>query len=77
MNLSVKQKQTLRHREQTVFEKREGAAGVVEWEVGGSKWKLLYMEYMDNKDFLYNTENYIQYPMINYNVQEYKRNVYI
>ena len=33
------------------------------------------MEYMDNKVLLYNTENYIQDPMINYNVQEYKKNV--
>ena len=47
------------HREQTVVEKGEAAGGVVEWEVGGSKWKLLYMEYMDNKVLLYNTENYI------------------
>ena len=55
----MKQKQTPRHKEQTVVEKGEAAGGVVEWEVGGSKWKLLYMEYMDNKVLLYNTENYI------------------
>ena len=33
----MKQKQTPRHREQTVVEKGEAAGGVVEWEVGGSE----------------------------------------
>ena len=34
MNLSMKQKQTVRHREQTVVEKGEAAGGVVEGELG-------------------------------------------
>ena len=32
-----------------------------------SRYKLLHMEWINNKVLLYSTENYIQYPMINYN----------
>ena len=36
------------------------------WEVGVSRGKLSYIEEI-NKVFLYSTENYIQYTMINHN----------
>ena len=39
----------------------------MECEVGVSRWKLLYTEWISNKILLYSTENYIQYPMINHN----------
>ena len=42
----------------------------MEWEVGVSRCKLFYMEWI-NKVLLYSTENYIQYPMINRNGKEY------
>ena len=58
--------------------KWEGGGGGTEWEVGISRCKLLYREWINNKVLLYSTENYIQYPMINHNGKEYKKkNVYI
>ena len=78
MNLSMKQKQTYGHREQTC-----GCQGGEVWgreggEVAVSRWKLLYIEWTNNKVLLYSTENYIQYPMINHNGKEYlKKNVYL
>ena len=43
----------------------------MEWEVRVSKWKLLHMEWINNKVLLYSTESYIQYPVINHNGKEY------
>ena len=59
--------------------KGEGVGGGMEWEVGVSRCKRLYMEWINNKVQLYSTGNYIQYPMINHNRKEYfkKKNVYI
>ena len=53
--------------------KEEGVGEGVEWEFGVSRCKLLYMESINNKILLHNTESYIQYPMINHNGKEYKR----
>ena len=36
-----------------------------------------YREWINDKDLLYNTENYSQYPMINHIGKEYEKNVYI
>ena len=44
----------------------EGVEGRMEWEFGVSRCKLLYIGWI-NKDLLYSTESYIQYPMINDN----------
>ena len=52
-------------------------AGRESWEVGVSRCKLLYIEWINNKILLYSTDNYIQYPMINHNGKEYFLNVYI
>ena len=69
MNLSTKQKQTHRHRDQTC-----GCQwGGMDWESGISRCKLLYREWMNNKVLLYLTENYIQYPVINHNGKEYEK----
>ena len=38
-----------------------------------SKHKLLYIEWINNKDLLFNTVNYIRYPMINHNGKEYEK----
>ena len=51
-------------------ERREGEEGGMEWEFGVSRCKLLYIELINNKVLLYSTGNYIQYPLINYNVKE-------
>ena len=74
MNISTKQKQTYRHREQTC-----GCQGVGwgrHWEIRVSRCKLVYIEWINNKVLLYSTGNYIQYLVINYNGREYEK-VYI
>ena len=43
------------------------------WEFGVSRCKLLNTECINNKVLLYSTGNYIQYPVINHNGKEYKR----
>ena len=45
----------------------------MDWEFGISRYKLLYTEWMNNKVLLYSTGNYIQYPVINHNGKEYKK----
>ena len=50
---------------------REEFGGGMEWVVGVSRCKLLYMEWINNKVLLYSIENYIQYPTINHNVKEH------
>ena len=50
-----------------------GAGGGMEWEVGVSRCKLLYIEQINNKVLLYSTGNYIQYPVINHNGKEYEK----
>ena len=54
-----------------VVVKGEGGGGGMESEIGVSRCKLLYMEWINNKVLLYSTQNYIQYPMINLNGKEY------
>ena len=75
MNLSKKQKQTHRHREQTCSCQRGGGCGGggegrMKWEFG---CKLICIEWMNHKVLLYNTGNYTQYPGVNYNGKEYKK----
>ena len=45
----------------------------MDWEVGVSRCKLLYMEWINNKVLLYSTGNYIQYPVINHHGKEYEK----
>ena len=71
MNLSMKQKQNHRHREQTGGCQGGGVWGKDGWEFGVSRCKLLYIEWIKNKILLYSTENYIQYTMINHDGKEY------
>ena len=75
MNISVKQNQTHRHREQTC-----GCRGQQEgWgkgRIGGSgvsRCKLGYIARMNNKLLLYSTANHIQYPVINHNGEEHEK----
>ena len=44
--------------------------------MGVSRCKLIYIGWI-NKVLLYSTGNYIQYPVINHNGNEYKKNAYI
>ena len=78
MNLSMKQKQTDRHREQTCgCQGGEIRTGGLDWELGTSRYKLLYIKWINNKVLFYSTGNYIQYPVINHSGKEYKINIYI
>ena len=54
-----------------VVAKGEGFRGGMKREVGLSRWKLLYIEWINTKASLYDTENYIQYPVISCNGEEY------
>ena len=69
MNLSMKQKQAYRHREQTCG----CQGGGMDWEFGISRCKLVYIGWINNKVLLYSTGNYIQYPVINHNRKEYEK----
>ena len=71
MNLSMKQKQTHRHREQICGYQALG--GGMDWEFGVSRCKLLHLEWINNRVLLHSTGNYIQYPGINHNGKEYKK----
>ena len=50
--------------------------GGKDWEFGVSRYKLLYIEWINNKVLLYSTGNYIQYLVINHTGKEYEK-VYI
>ena len=47
-----------------------GVREEMEWEVGVSRCKLLYVEWINNGVLLYSPENCIQYPGINHNGKE-------
>ena len=60
MNLSTKQKQTHRYREQTCgCQERQGESGMG-WEFVVSRCKLLPLEWISNEVLLYSTRNYTQ-----------------
>jgi len=60
MNLSTKQKQTHRHREQICGCQGGGGRSGIDWELGVSRCKLLHSEWVSNEVLLYSTGNYIQ-----------------
>ena len=60
-----------------VVAKGVGNGGGMEREVGVSRCKLLYREWINNKVLLYSTENSIEYSVINHNGKEYLKKVYI
>ena len=73
INIPMRQKQTHRHREQTVVAKGERGGGGMDWEFRISRCKLLYREWINNKVLLYSTGNNSQYPVINHNGKEYEK----
>jgi len=79
MNPSITWKQSHRHKEQTCGCQGGGDCGRNREGGGVIRCKLLYTEWINSKVLLYITENYIQYPMINLNRKEDKKdiNVYI
>ena len=58
MNLYMEQK-LIYIENRLVVAKKEGVGGGMEWEVGTSRCKLLYIEWINNKVLLYSTENCI------------------
>ena len=45
----------------------------MDWDLGVSSCKLLYIEWINNKVILYSTGNYIHYPVINHNGKKYEK----
>ena len=43
----------------------------MDWEFGVSRFKLLYIEWINDKVLLYSSGNYIQYPVIKHKGKEY------
>ena len=74
MNISMKHNQTLRHKEQICVCQQVG--GGKDWELWINRCKLVYIGWI-NMVLLYSTEIYIQYPVINHNGKNMKKNMYI
>ena len=70
--LSMKQKQTHKRTDLWLPRGRGGKEGM-EWEFGVSRYKLVYIEWINNKVLWYSTGNYIQYPGTNHNGKECKK----
>ena len=60
MNPATKQKQTLRHGEQTYGCQGEGEGSGMDGEFGGSRCKLLHLEWTSNEVLLHSTGDYKQ-----------------
>ena len=67
VNLSTKQEQIHRYREQTCGCQGAVGEGWMVWEFEINRCKLVYTEWIKNKVLLYSLMNYIQYPVINHN----------
>ena len=52
---------------------RMRSRGGMDWEFEISRYRLLYIELINNKVLVYSTANYIQYPVINQNGKEYEK----
>ena len=75
MNLSMKH--SLWQRGQAGGCQGGGRWGRREWEVGVSRYKLLYIKWIRNKVLLYSMGNYIHYPMISRMENNTKNNGYM
>ena len=79
INLSTKQKQTHRHREQTCGcqggwgKEGDGGRRGMDWEFRVGRCKLLHLEWINNNLLMYSTGNCNEYPVINHNGKEYKK----
>ena len=74
MNLSAKQKQTHRHREQTwCCQGGGGGGGGWTGSLGLVEANLLHLEWVNHVFLMYRTGNYIQDPVINHNGREKKK----
>ena len=72
MNLSMKQTNRLTDIENGLMVvKGERVGGGMDWEFWINSYKLLYIEWINNKVLLNSTGNYIQYPVTNHNRKDY------
>ena len=56
----------------------KGDEGGMNWESGVSRYKLLYIVWINNKVLWYSTRNSIQHPVINHNGKENeKENMFV
>ena len=76
INLSRKQRQNHKRRQQTGGCQGRGGEEREDWEFGISRRKLLDSRWINNEVLWCSTGNSIQYPVINYNGKELKR-IYI
>lgn len=65
-----------------VVAKEGGDKGGMDWEFEISRGKLLHIPWINNKDLLNSTGNYIQYPVINHDGKECEKeyrycNIYV
>ena len=61
MFASIKKKKWLSTDRTDWWLPRGGVGGGMDWKVGVRRYKLLYIEWINNHVLLYSTENYIQY----------------
>ena len=73
MNLSTKQKQTHRHREQICGCQGGGGKEWEDWEFGVGRCKLLCSEQISKEVLLYSTGNYIQSSGIDHDGRQCKK----
>ena len=76
MNSPMKEKQTHRHKIQTCGCQGGGGRRRTDWECRVSRYKILCIEWTNNKIILYSTGSYIQYPVINHNGKGKKKGHY-
>ena len=60
-----------------VVTKEEVGGRGLDWDLGISRCRLVYIEWINNKALLYSTGNCIQYLVINHNGKNMKKNVYM
>lgn len=56
-----------------VVAKGKGNEREMDWEFGFSRWKLVYIAWINDKVLLYSTVNYTQYLVTNHSVKEYEK----
>ena len=77
-NEHIYETKTLTDTENRLVVAKQGVGEGKDREFGISRCKLVYIGWINNKVLLYSTGNYIQYPVINHNGKEYKKEcVYI
>ena len=72
-NEHINETETDSQTQRTVVVQWVSRKGGKDWEFGISRYKLLYIGWINNRVLLNSIGNYIQYPVINYNGEEYEK----